>query len=135
MPLRKFMRDRPDYVGAWNRARFDELPNNYKPEMLNASNTSLFYIFIETENRPNFTGISKDYYGTARIKGSKLSSLIRFTKEYNREAKEKGGKEEEMTYKAIRVTQGRVPDDEEFFAGLIISEKADPLPFIMKKLL
>ncbi|OGJ22077.1 hypothetical protein A3K73_06530 [Candidatus Pacearchaeota archaeon RBG_13_36_9] len=126
------MRGQPDYVGAWNRARFDELPTSYHPERLSANESSLFYIFIESENGPDFTGTSEDYRGTARIKGSKLSGFIIFTKQYNKAAIEKGGRKDKMTYKAVRTAIGN--PDEEFFAGLITSEKADPLPFIMKSL-
>lgn len=123
------MEDYPDYVGAWKRASFCELPTRHNLKRVSENETSLFYIFIQETNGNRFKGVSKDYYGTAKISGTKSFRSIRFTKKYGKWAI---GRKEKMTYRAVRTTLKN--PEEELFAGLITSKNADPLPFIMKSL-
>jgi hypothetical protein len=135
MPLKKLMGIQPTYVGAWNRGRFDGLPDTFDEKRICETEASLFYISITSEEGNNFTGVSRDFRGIAKIKGSKLSTLIKFTKQYDEQAVAKGGRRAPTTYTAVRVVQEQSPEEREFFAGLITSKGSNPLPFIMKTLL
>jgi len=134
--------ERPDYVGAWERAGFYDLPKTFDRKMIETGST--FYIFVDerrsTQEGMKFRGRGLDIWGKSAIEGTITNEEISFTKEYDNNAKKKGGRKEVMNYRGVK----EVLEEREspahltslsFFAGLITSKTMKiPKTFVMKML-
>jgi hypothetical protein len=137
MYLKKFMRDKPDYVGGWHQPRFDGLPDKYDKGLLKTA--ALFYLFITSRESIKeglkFKGRSEDRHGNAEIEGIVTNQTITFEKKYDKAAREHGGRKETMTYRGTKTTI-KGTDTIGFYAGLITTKTMNPpQTFIMKSLL
>jgi len=109
------MGDSPDYTGAWGVSHFHQLPTWQKA----ITSGPYFHLFIDKRDGQRFTGRIEDVFGNSNVEGTITDNSIQFTKTYDKDAIEKGGSNQPLTYSGIRRTAGQ----REFFAGVI-----DPWP-------
>lgn len=129
------MGELPDYIGAWDTGELCEI-EGVSPSSHPINNR--FYIFIESRDSKKeglfFTGRAEDRFGRSKIEGMLTQTTLKFTKQYDEDAKE-GAARTILNYTGVRaeyidIRSTRVA----LYAGIITRENCQPRTFIMKSL-